>query len=214
MHIFSDGIRITDSEHKCLLHVVADPEAWLLDAITEKARLRREALINDWRPRLLADPTVTELPTDNDALCALIMARDDYKTRLQQDAAADPPVPLNRHATAKFNGTSRVGMSYRRPDRMPGDATVTLFSTGIDLADTDTNCILAYAQDLDDWIIGALMGQINRGKKKMIRQYQQVLLDDFSVTVIPATEDELINVITNRFDYVTLPAQQVKRQSV
>jgi len=204
MKIFPTGIAITDTENKSLLHIVSDPEAWLLAAITEKARLRRNALIEEWRPRLLADASVTELPASDNELCALIMARDDYKTRLQQDAAQDPPVPLNKHATAKFEGTSRVGLSVRRPNRVPGDATVTLFADGIDLADVDVDCMLAYVQDLDDWVIGALMGHVNRGKKKMVRTYHPIIMDDASVTVMPATEDELIAMIVARADYRTL----------
>jgi hypothetical protein len=204
MLIFPDGILITTVEQSCLLHVVSDPEAWLLAAVTEKARLRRGALIDEWRPRLFADSSVTELPTDAEALCTLIMARSDYKNRLQQDAAADEPVPLNRHNTAKFEGTSRVGMTVRRPDRVPGDATVTLFASGMDLTDIDCDCILAYTQDLSDWVIGALMGQVNRGRKKMIAQYHPVILADSSVTTMPATEDGLITMIVARSDYQRL----------
>ena len=204
MIIFSDGIKITTTEQACLLHIVSDPEAWLIAAITEKAQLRRDALINEWRPRLYADASVTELPASDDEMCALIMARDDYKTRLQQDAAQDPPVTLYKHATAKFEGTSRTGMSVRRPDRVPGDATVTLFASGIDLSDTDTNCIMAYVQDLGDWVIGALMGQVNRGKKKLIAQYPPIIMADASVTTMPATEDGLITMILARSDYQRL----------
>jgi len=204
MLIFPTGIKITDTENKSLLHIVSDPEAWVLAAVTEKARLRREALIAEWRPRLLADPAVSELPADDEGLCTLIMARSDYKTRLQQDAAADEPVPLNRHATAKFEGTSRVGLTVRRPDRVPGDATVTLFASGIDLTDIDCDCILAYVQDLSDWVIGALMGQVNRGKKKMIAQYEPIIRADPAVTTMPATEDGLINMIVARSDYQRL----------
>ena len=202
MPIFSEGIKITDVEHKCLLHIESEPEQWLRDTITEKARLRREALINEWRPRLFADASVTELPASDDELCALIMARDDYKTRLQRDAAQDPPEALYKHATAKFEGTSRVGLTVRRPDRVPGDATVTLFASGIDVSDVDTNCILAYVQDLDDWVIGALMGQVNRGKKKMIAKYEPIIRADASVTTMPGTEDGLITMILARSDYV------------
>jgi len=204
MPIFSEGIKITDVEHKCLLHIESEPEQWLRDTITEKARLRREALINEWRPRLFADASVTELPASDDELCALIMARDDYKTRLQRDAAQDPPEALYKHATAKFEGTSREGMAVRRPDRVPGDATVTLFASGIDLSDVDTNCILAYVQDLDDWVIGALMGQVNRGKKKMIAKYEPIIRADASVTTMPGTEDGLITMILARADYQRL----------
>ena len=202
MIIFPSGIAITDAENKGLRHMVADPEAWLLAAITEKARLRRGALINEWRPRLFADASVTELPADDEALCTLIMARSDYKTRLQQDAAADPAVPTVKYNIAKFEGTSREGKTVRRPHRDPGDATVTIFASGIDLTDTDVNCIMAYIQDLDDWVIGALMGQVNRGKKKMIAKYDPIIRADPSVTTMPATEEGLINMIVARSDYV------------
>jgi len=204
MIIFSSGIMLTTTENSCLLHIVSDPEEWLIATITGKAQLRRDALINEWRPRLYADASVTELPASDDELCALIMARDDYKTRLEQDAAQDPPAPLYKHATAKFEGTSRVGLTVRRPDRVPGDATVTLFAGGLDLDDVDVNCILAYIQDLGDWVIGALMGQVNRGKKKMIKQYHPIIMADPSVSTMPATEDGLINMIIARPDYQRL----------
>ena len=204
MIIFPSGISITDTENKSLLHIVTNPEAWLRGALAAKVVRRRDALIDEWRPRLFADETVTELPADSNDLAELIMARDDYKTRAEQDAAQIPPVAPYKHNAAIFAGTSRTGLTVRRPDRIPGDATVTLFASGITLADTDANCMLAYIQDVDDWAIGALMGQINRGKKKMIAKYEPIIRADPSVTTMPATEDGLINMIVARSDYQRL----------
>jgi hypothetical protein len=189
MHIFSDGIKITEVENHCLLYIMSDPEAWLLAAITEKARLRRDALINEWRPRLYADASVTELPASDEELCALIMARDDYKTRLQQDAARDSSESVVKGNVAKYAAVDRSG------------STVTLFADGIDLADVDVNCIMAYIQDLDDWVIGALLGRVNKGKKTMIAKYHPIIIADPDVTTMPATEDGLINMILARSDY-------------
>jgi hypothetical protein len=189
MIIFPTGIIVTTQEHLGILHVAADPEAWLLVVTTEKARLRREALIKEWRPRLFADPAVTELPADDQGLCDLIMARSDYRTRLQQDAALDPPESPYRHNIAIHAAVDRSG------------TTVTLFAGGMDVTDIDVNCILAHVQALDDWVIGALMGQINRGKKKMIAQYEPIIRADPSVTTMPATEDGLITMIVARSDY-------------
>jgi hypothetical protein len=204
MIIFTSGIKITTIEQSCLLHIVPDAEAYVTSVIAEKARLRKDALIAEWKPILYADSSVTELPASDDELCSLIMARSDYKTRLQRDAAQDPPVPLSKHATAKFEGTSRPGKAVKRPDRVPNDATVTLFAGGLDLADVDVNCIMAYVQDLEDWVIGALMGQINRGKKNMIAKYHPIIMADASVTTMPATEDGLITMILARADYQRL----------
>ena len=81
---------------------------------------------------------------------------------------------------------------------------MTLFASGINLADTDVNCIMAYTQDLSDWVIGCLMGQVNRGKKQMIAKYEPIIRADPSVTTMPATEDGLINMIVARSDYQRL----------
>ncbi len=198
--IFSNGISITDAEHKSLLYITPNPEEWLMDAITEKARVRRDALIKEWKPKLFNDESVTELPADAHALCDLIMARDDYKSRAER-IAEDPEASILKHNIAKFEGTSRVGLTVRRPDRNPNDATVTLFSSGIDLGDEDCHCILAYVEDLDDWVIGALMGQINRGRKTMIETWEPIILADPDVSTMPATEAGLINMIVSREDY-------------
>ena len=191
MHYFVEGIKLTEIEYNCLLHIKADPEGWLLDAIAEKAKLRRTALISEWQPKLFADASVTELPASEAETCALIMARSDYTTRLEQDAAQDPPVVATRHSIVKFESVSR-------------ESTVTLFPSGIDTADVDANCILAYVQYLDEWIMGALMGMVNRGKKKMLAQYHPIIMDDASVTTMPATEDGLITMILARADYKSL----------
>ena len=201
MDIFPDGIAITANENSSILHITPDAEAWLQSIIAEKVSGRREALIAEWRPHLFADSSVTELPADSTALSNMILARSDYRTRLQQDAAAIPPVLLDKHATAKFEGTSRAGMTVRRPDRVPGDATVILFAGGIRIDDADANCILAYVQDISDWVLGALMGQINRGKKQMIAKYEPIIRADSDVATMPATEDGLITMILARPDY-------------
>ena len=190
MDIFNSGIVLTTNENSCLLHAVSDAEAWVTSAIAEKAEMRRDALNEAWRPTLYADSSVTELPADSDDLATLILARSDYKTRAQQDAAADPVVPTSTTQKDKYDAVTR------------GGSTVTLFSSGITIADLSGNCILAYIQNLEEWVYGALMGMVNRGKKKMIRKYHPIIMADASVTVMPGTEDGLITMILARADYV------------
>ena len=192
MIIFNTGIVLTANENSSILHIVADAEAWLSSVITEKSTLRRDALIEQWRPTLYADASVTELPANPDDLATLILARSDYKTRIQQDAAADPVELISTHSKDKYDAVSRSG------------STVTLFSSGITIPDLSANCVLAYIQNLEEWVIGALMGQVNRGKKKMISQYHPIIMDDASVTTMPATEDGLITMILARDDYQRL----------
>ena len=192
MNIFPSGIVLTTNERSCLLHMVSDAEAWVTNTISEKARLRRDALIEEWRPVLYADASVTELPANSDDLATLILARSDYKTRAQNDAAADPVVAASTTNKDKYDAVSRSG------------STVTLFSSGITITDLSGNCILAHVQDLEEWVIGALMGQVNRGRQLMIAQYHPIIMADSSVTTMPATEDGLITMILARSDYKTL----------
>jgi hypothetical protein len=192
MIICSSGITLTANENSCLLHAVSDAEAWLTAAITEKARVRRDALNDDWRPTLYADSSVTELPADPDELATLILARSDYKTRAQQDAAADPVIATSTTQKDKYDAVTRSG------------STVTLFSSGITIPDLSGNCILAYVQNLEEWVYGALLGMVNRGKKKMISQYHPIIMADSSVSTMPATEDGLITMILARSDYQRL----------
>ena len=190
MNILTSGIVLTANENSCLLHAVSDAEAWVTSTIAEKAEMRRNALNEAWRPTLYADSSVTELPADPDDLATLILARSDYRTRAQQDAAEDPVIPVSTMQRDKYAAVSRSG------------STVTLFASGITIVDWSGNYILAYIQNLEEWVIGAVMGMVNRGKKKMIRKYHPIIMDDASVTVMPGTEDGLISMILARSDYV------------
>jgi len=206
MILFPNGIYITHEENLCLLHVETNPQAWLLAAIQHLAEVYQEKLINQWLPRLRADPDVGPVPANDQAIVDLIMVHPTYRTRFQADAeASEPPYHYN---VDRFEGI--VPLFGRGPHRIPGNATVILFPNGISISDLGCNCILAYVRYLDDCILGALLGWINRGKKKMIRQYQPVLIADPSVATIPADEAELIGVITARDDYETIP-QQIQR---
>ena len=189
MLFFSDGIVLTETEHSCLLHLVPDAESWVTSTMAEKARLRRDALIALWRPILHADASVADLPADTDALAALILARSDYRTRAEQDAAADPVEPQSTFCRDRYNAVVRSG------------STTTLFPSGLTVADLAGNCILAYVQNVEEWLIGAVMGMVNRGHKKMVAQYYPIILADPDVATIPATDDGLIQMITARSDY-------------
>jgi hypothetical protein len=192
MNIFQSGIALNSNENSCLLHMVPDAEAYVSNTVAEKAQARRDALIIEWRPILYADPSVTELPADADSLASLIIARSDYQSRAQKDAAATPAVETNTENKERYDAVSRSG------------STVTLFSSGMTIADLSASCILSSVQNLEEWVYGAVLGMVNRGKKNMIAQYHPIIMADASVTTMPATEDGLITMILARSDYQRL----------
>ena len=187
MRLFESGIVVTTNENHALRHLLVDPEQKIRDLIAEKISVRKTALVNEWRPTLFDDDSVTSIPGTEDGIVTMIFARSDYQTRLEKDTAMGNE--RTKVATAKYSAVSRSG------------GTVTLFSSGIDIADADANCILAYVQYLDDWLLGALMGHIGRGTKQLIRTWQPILLDDASVSSLPATQDAFISTVVARSDY-------------
>ena len=71
----------------------------------------------------------------------------------------------------------------------------------MEISDTDKKCLKNDLLDIEDWIVKAIEGKINKCKKRLIREWQQKLMDDPNVENIPANEDSLIELVTSRPDY-------------
>ena len=79
---------LTSTEETVLNHYLADIQSWWDDQLNEKIDNCKKRLIATGRPILNADSDVETIPADDDKLIALIIARDDYKTRTEREAIA------------------------------------------------------------------------------------------------------------------------------
>ena len=61
-------ITLTDAENKALAYVAVDPQDWIDNAVKERCRLAIEEIFQAEVQRMLADPTITEIPADRDAV--------------------------------------------------------------------------------------------------------------------------------------------------
>jgi hypothetical protein len=61
-------ITLTDAEEKALSYVAYDPQEWIQNAASERARLAMEEIFQLEVARMLADPTITEIPADREAV--------------------------------------------------------------------------------------------------------------------------------------------------
>ena len=73
-----------------LAHDITDPNAWIQEAVAGKIANCKKRLINAWRPIIFADDSVATIPANDDDFIALVVARDDYKTRAERDAESTP----------------------------------------------------------------------------------------------------------------------------
>ena len=81
---------LTTTEEQVLSNDLLDIQAWVDGAINGKINNCKKRMLQEWQPKLLADPAVTSLPATEEELIALIVARDDYKSRTERDAEMAP----------------------------------------------------------------------------------------------------------------------------
>jgi hypothetical protein len=61
-------ISLTEAEHKALSFVAVSPQEWAENAVKERCRLAMEEIFQMEVQRMLADPTITEIPADREAV--------------------------------------------------------------------------------------------------------------------------------------------------
>ena len=83
-------VTITDADETALNNDLLDIDTWIQDAVTGKINNCKKRMINTWRPIIFADDSVATIPANDDDFIALIVARDDYKTRAERDAESTP----------------------------------------------------------------------------------------------------------------------------
>ena len=54
---------------------------------------------------------------------------------------------------------------------------------------------------IDNWLQNMILGDVNRGYKKMRTEYDPKLFDDVSVSTIPSDKTKYIDLVTARSDY-------------
>lgn len=78
-------ITLTEAETKALSHVAFDPQEWAENAVKERARIAMEEIFQAEAQRMLADPTVTSIPADREA----VVLAADIKSAAERQAEAD-----------------------------------------------------------------------------------------------------------------------------
>jgi len=76
---------LTTTEESVLKNDLTNVQVWVDGAIDGKANNCKKRMVAEWMPKLYADESVTQIPADEDELIAMIVARDDYKNRVDRD---------------------------------------------------------------------------------------------------------------------------------
>ena len=76
-------ITLTDAEKKALDYVAYDTQEWIQNAASERARIAMEEIFQLEVARMLADPTITEIPADREAV---VLAANIQSAKERQDS--------------------------------------------------------------------------------------------------------------------------------
>ena len=82
-------VEVTDTEQAILLNDLLDINDWLQGAMDGKKSNCWKRMQQEWTTKLMNDDSFTDsIPSNQADFVALIIAREDYITRSQRDAAS------------------------------------------------------------------------------------------------------------------------------
>jgi hypothetical protein len=76
---------LTTLEESVLKNDLLDVGEWVTAAIDGKVNNCKKRMIAEWTPKLNADESVESIPANEEKLIELIVARNDYKNRVDRD---------------------------------------------------------------------------------------------------------------------------------
>ena len=89
----------------------------------------------------------------------------------------------------------------------------TLVKGGVIITDADLLVLNNDLMDADDWVMKAVAGKVNSCRKRMVRQWVPVLLNDPSIESIPGDVDSLIAMIVARPDYKNRAEKELETEN-
>lgn len=83
-------ISITDSEKKALEYVTLSVQDWIDNAVDNRARQAIDEIYNSEVVRMTADPDITSIPADKDAVVLAANIKSAATRQAEADAADTP----------------------------------------------------------------------------------------------------------------------------
>ena len=82
-------VEVTDTEQAILSNDLLNINDWLQGAMTGKKNNCWKRMQQEWTTKLMNDESFTDsIPSNQADFVALVIARDDYQTRTERDAAS------------------------------------------------------------------------------------------------------------------------------
>ena len=83
------NIIISGEDVSCLENDLLDITDWVEKAVTGKINQCKKRFLREWQTKLMNDPTTTVMPATEAEFIAVVLARPDYRNRVQRQADAE-----------------------------------------------------------------------------------------------------------------------------
>ena len=82
-------IELTETQEKALAYVAVSPQEWAENAVHNRARIAIDEIYADEVERMTADPDITSIPADKDA----VVLAANIKTAAERNAESEAELP-------------------------------------------------------------------------------------------------------------------------
>ena len=110
-------VNLTDEQVKILEHELLDIDEWVQEAVNGRLNYTLNVLADEAREVLIADPDVTSIPANREALVATRMARSDYRNRKKRVEDEDKERKAKKDAAEKAERDQEKRAEQERKDR-------------------------------------------------------------------------------------------------
>ena len=100
MKIYIDNemiIELSDIDKICLDNDLLSKKEWIKAAIIGKVNACKKRMIRDWQSRIFEDPAIENIPANCDDFIKMVIARNDYKNRIERDAEELKQILLTKY---------------------------------------------------------------------------------------------------------------------
>lgn len=88
-------VTLTDVESKALSVIAVDPKEWIQNAASERARIAMEEIFQIEAARMLADPSITSIPADREAVVLAAEVKTAAERQAEFEANMEAGLPVD-----------------------------------------------------------------------------------------------------------------------
>ena len=120
---------LSSTEESVLKNDLLDVQDWVDKAIDGKVNNCKKRMIAEWLPKLYADESVTQIPSNEDEMIALVVARSDYLNRVESDQgypSGDPSDSWSKAQLGKYCSSHGIDYNAMNAEGQGGDSKAVL----------------------------------------------------------------------------------------